>query len=345
MLRTPRSVGVAAVLVSLAMLGRAGAAYAQGGVGPSPDEITAARALFGEALRDEEKNHFAAALEKFQRVAAVKETPAVRYRIGTCYEGLGRRAQAFASYQATVRLGESEPQSLDVVQAARARVDALSKRVARLTLTLSTDAPPEADVRIDGENVGALRDEVPLEPGSHVVTASAPGREPFRSELTLYEGAVASLAIPLNSASPPAQTAPAAETRTQTQAVQDRRSGEPVPASSWRTLGWVALTGGGALLVGSTVVLLVRHAEIVSLNSDCPKGTCPIGVNRDDLNSTQSRALAEGPIGITLGAVGLVAAGLGVYLLATSSPSSSPNAGVTPVAWRDGGAVAAWGTF
>src|SRR5258708_3409477 len=123
MLRTPRSPGVAAVLVSFALFGRARAAYAQGGVGTSPDELTAARALFGEALRDEEKNHFAAALEKFQHVAAVKETPPVRYRIGTCYEGLGRRAQAFASYQATVRLGESEPQSSDVVQAARVRMD------------------------------------------------------------------------------------------------------------------------------------------------------------------------------------------------------------------------------
>jgi hypothetical protein len=288
---------------------------------------------------------YSAALEKFQRVAAVKETPPVRYRIGTCYEGLGRRAQAFASYQATVRLGEGEPQSSDIVQAARARMDALSKRVARLTLTLSSDAPPEAEVRIDGENVGALRDAVPLEPGSHVVTASAPGRAPFRSELALYEGAEASLVISLDSAAPPAQPAPAAETRAQTQAVQDRGNAEPVPASSWRTLGWVALAGGGALLVGSTVVLVVRHVDIVALNSDCPKGICPIGANRDDLNATQSRALAEGPIGVTLGAVGLVAAGLGVYLLATSNPSSSPNAGITPVAWRDGGAVAAWGTF
>jgi hypothetical protein len=330
------------------MLGRTGAASAQGPAGgPSPEELTAARALFGEALRDEEKNHFAAALEKFQRVAAVKETPPVRYRIGTCYEGLGRRAQAFAAYQATVRLGEGEPQGADVVQAARARMDALSKRVARLTLTLSRDAPQEAEVRIDGENVGAVRDAVPLEPGSHVVTANAPGRAPFRSELTLYEGAEASLAIPLDSAAPPAQTALVAEAGPQTQAVRDRGSSEPVPAGSWRTLGWVAVAGGGALLVGSTVVLLVRHADIVALNSDCPppKSICRIGANPDDVNATRSRALAEGPIGVTLGAVGVVAAGLGVYLLATSSPSSSPSAGITPVAWRDGAAVAAWGTF
>src|SRR5258708_39536414 len=97
MLRTPRSPGVAAVLVSLALFGRARAACAQGGVGTSPDELTAARALFGEALRDEEKNHFAAALEKFQHVAAGKETPPARYRLGTCYGGVGPRAPALAS--------------------------------------------------------------------------------------------------------------------------------------------------------------------------------------------------------------------------------------------------------
>ena len=47
---------------------------------PSPDELSAAREMFQDAYKDEQEKRYAQALEKFQRVAAVKESASVRYR-------------------------------------------------------------------------------------------------------------------------------------------------------------------------------------------------------------------------------------------------------------------------
>jgi hypothetical protein len=54
-------------------------------------DLDRARALFAEALSDQEAGRTAMALEKYRRVAEVRDTAQVEYRIGTCLEGLGSR--------------------------------------------------------------------------------------------------------------------------------------------------------------------------------------------------------------------------------------------------------------
>jgi uncharacterized membrane protein len=80
--RTALVTGFAPLLVFLV----ASVAGAQTSAPPSPDSLAAARALFGEALRDENSERFGEALEKFERVRAVRDTPSIEYRIGSCYE-------------------------------------------------------------------------------------------------------------------------------------------------------------------------------------------------------------------------------------------------------------------
>ena len=92
-----------------------------------PDPLAAARALFADALHDEEAGRFADALEKFERVRAVRDTASIEYRIGSCYEGLGQPAPAFRAYLAAQALGASDPQGADVSRAASDRLDALGR--------------------------------------------------------------------------------------------------------------------------------------------------------------------------------------------------------------------------
>src|ERR1700733_11973829 len=75
-----------------------GGARAQTHASPDPDPLAAARALFGEALVAEQAGRFAEALEKFERVRAVRDTASVEYRIGSCHEGLGEPAPAVRAY-------------------------------------------------------------------------------------------------------------------------------------------------------------------------------------------------------------------------------------------------------
>jgi hypothetical protein len=318
-------------------------AWAQEPENSSADELAAARFLFAEALRDEEARLFAEALQKFQRVRAVRDTASIEYRIGSCHEGLGQVVAAYDAYRAATALGEGDARSADVVAAAAGRLQVLTRHVARLTLVPGEAAPADIEVRVDERVVArvALREAIALEPGHHVVTATANGATPFRSEIALTEGAEVSLTISLEprtiSAPDAAATSPVVPVVT------------VVPAGGSRTAGWIAVAGGGALLIGSAVLALVQQSEISKLNGECPGGACQPGSIPSDLESTRSRALAEGAVAIAIGVGGVVAAGVGAYLVFKADDrSSSPHASGTHilplVGWGAGG-IAVSGAF
>ncbi|HTB73953.1 MAG TPA: hypothetical protein VK762_11950 [Polyangiaceae bacterium] len=267
-----------------------------------PDPIAAARALFAQALGDEEAGRFALALDEFQRVRAVRDTAAVEYRIGSCYEGLGQPAPAFRAYLAAQVLGASDPLAADVSQAAADRLDALGKQVARLTLTMPSPAPPSPEVRVD-DRVVETGGPTALAPGRHVVTATAPGALPFRSEIALTAGAQVSLTVALEPVPRPRADEPASE--------RDLMA----PAR------WLVVGGGAALVATSAVLLIVRHDDIADLNRACPGGACPSGANEQDLESTRHRAQVYGPVGVACGVAGIGLAAAGIYWMATARRS------------------------
>jgi hypothetical protein len=240
----------------------------------------AARALFAEALQDEEAGRFAVALEKFERVRAVRDTASIEYRIASCHEGLGEPAEAYRAYDAAEALGRQDPQSADVVRAASARRDALAKQVAQLTLV--TPSPPPA----------------------------AP-REP--------------------------RPAPALET--------------PAPGPGRSSLpGWLAIGGGAAFVAASAILLVVRADDIAALNRACPGGRCPPGADANELESTRTRALAEGPLAVACGVAGLAAAGIGLVLVESAhgqggSAARVPAARWAPLVVPGGAGIALAGSF
>ncbi len=341
-------------MVALALLGVAPRASAQTSPNeahapPSGDALNQARALFAEALRDENARRYDVALDKFRRVSRVKDTAPVEYRIGSCYEGLGQWAHAYEAYRAAVEVGQGEAGSGEVVKAAQGRMDALGTRVARLTLTLPAGAPADAKVRVDDTPIerAALQEPLVLEPGNHVVTATATDAAPFRGEIALPEGGQGTLSVTLTPRPPPPPVSPPSSVPS----TPAKRNGAPTATddgSLRRTVGWVAIAGGGVLVAGSVVTLLLRHSAISSLNESCPGGTCPPGANQSELESTRSRALAEGPIAVILGATGIAAAGVGAYLLLTAPAEHSPATGramLVPMIRSDGGAAALVGRF
>jgi hypothetical protein len=269
-------------------------------------ELAAARALFAEALHDEEEGRLAMALEKFRRVRDVRDTASVEYRIATCEEGLGHLVVSATTYQAAIRLGEGSPETETVAAGARERLQAVQKRVGHLTLTTTSPAPADREVLVDGAAPSTLTD-IPIDPGPHVITARAAGALPFRTEVTLPDGARLTVSIPLLPSALP----------------------EPVRGDGSRTVGWISTAGGAALLAGSGIVALVRLNDIGSLNNTCPLGDCPSSANESSLNATRSRALAEGPIAVGLAAAGAIAAGAGLFiLLRPSSRAPSVVSGV-----------------
>jgi len=294
---------LASLLASALAIGVSGA-WAQPAAAPA-DPLAPARALFAEALSDEQAHRFSDALQKFQRVRAVRDTAAVEYRIGTCYEGLGQPLPAFAAYREATALGQNDPDSVDIVAAAGDRLHSLGKHLARLTLVLPSPAPPDVQIRVDDAltSESSVASPVALEPGRHVVVVTAAGVAPYRSEVVLSEGAEASL--PVSLAPLPSGLAP---------------GGAPGESSagSARSAGWISIAAGGALLATSAVLLVARHDDISTLDGTCPGGLCQPGANAPALESTRSRALVEGPTGVALGIAGVAAAGVGAVLVLTA---------------------------
>jgi hypothetical protein len=332
MLRVLRAAALGTGSIAGGALLLASVAHAQPPGPAGPDALAAARALFSEALRDEEAGRFGDALAKFDRVRAVRDTASIEYRIGSCYEGLGQPLPAYRAYLGAQTLGASDPQGTEVSHAASDRLNALARQLARLTLIMPNPAPTDAEVRVD-EGVVATADPIPLAPGRHVVSATASGAAPFRSEIALAAGAQVALTVVLQPPAPPVEKPPPAPA--------------PAPANdSLAAARWLTVGGGVALMAVSAILLVVRHNEISDLNSACAGGVCPLA-DENDLKSTRNRALVYGPVGVACGVAGIALVGAGIYWIASAHPSADAGqaVAVVPMIARGGAGIAFTGAL
>jgi hypothetical protein len=309
-----------ALLLAVALALHAPPCRAQG-----DDSLVAARKLFIEAVADQDGKRFEVALDKFRRVAAVKETANVRYRIASCLDALGRPAEALAAYDAVVRSGAQDPSSADAVAASRARGAQLESSVARLTIVVSGDAAADTEVRVDDAPVdqAALASSLPLLPGSHTLRASAAGRTPFVTTVKLAAGARVTLAVTLQPVEAPSPVPGPVPSATPTPSPTPAPATADIPPAAAPSAGvptgaWIAFGAGGVLAVGSVVSLVLRSSNLSTLSSDCTTTSsgslsCPASKS-SEVNSAHDAAALEGPLGIGLAAGAAAAVGIGVWL-------------------------------
>lgn len=289
---------------------------------PAADDLAAGRKLFAEALDDEDHQRYAAALEKYKQVLQIRETVAIRFRIGATFEALGKINEALDSYKAAVRLGAGSAADAKLVHAAQGRIDALEPKVAHLSIRLSPTVGKDAEVRVDDTPIptDALND-VRLDPGPHVIVLAGSGGRSTRAEVTLSDGGRAELPLSLEPPPPPATTpAPRPVGR-------DR--------SYLRTVGVVTGAAGGILVVGGVVALVLRSNAIAELNKSCPDGNCPAS-RQNELRSLHDRALLQGPLGGTLLGVGALAVGAGIVLFTLGHDDAQTATRLVPTASSGG---------
>jgi hypothetical protein len=279
-----------------------GTAHAQ-----SPDELKAARELFQEAYKDESEQRYADALEKFQRVAKVKESASVRYRIATVLAAMGRLREARDGYRALAAARGEQKTDQEVADSAAEKAAELDKRIPKLVVRLDEHTPQGARVSIDAAPVSAGA-AVELDPGEHLVAGSAPGANPYEQKVTLPEGA-------------------GEVTHTVTFEMEKEKSAAPpLPAKKEsqrsNTWGWVAVGGGTAVALTGVALLLAREGAIDDIEAACPNDVCPTRTQQD-VFSARHRAELFGPLGVSIAAVGAVVVGVGVYLLVRPKTESA----------------------
>lgn len=281
----------------------------------SPDELKAARELFQEAFKDEQEKRYPEALEKFQRVARVKESSAVRYRIATVLTAMGRLREARDMYRSLAATkSSSQPQSdQEIADSAAEKAAELDRRIPKLAIRMQDNPPPEARVTVDGAPipVSSTPRVIELDPGDHVVAATGKGTTASEKTVSMAEGAGE---VPYTVTFAPAVTTP---------------TKPPDPPRKDHTISWIAIGVGGTLVLTGGVLLIAREGAISEIESACPNNVCP-AARRDDVESATSRAELFGPLGVGLGVVGLAAVGYGVYTLVRDRDPAPSNDNQAP---------------
>jgi tetratricopeptide (TPR) repeat protein len=296
------------------------------------DSVAAAEQLFEQARALFDKGNFAEACPRFG--ASYKLDPALGtlLNMATCYEMLGHIASAWGHYREVVVLATKAGDKVRI-DIARQRIAALEPRLPKLTIR----APKAAvaglivtrdDVPID---VAVLGSSIYVDPGEHVVTASAPNYKTFTAMVSIAEADAKEVQIALELA--PEVRRPDAPAVTIVREDVD-------PGKTRRLFG---LTLGGAGLVAGVTAIGFGLAARESWNSAFDDGLCDratLECSRDgqDLTRTaRTRALVANIVGGT--GIAMLAGGAILYFTAPSRADVA----VTPTA--GGAAVTIGGSW
>jgi hypothetical protein len=271
----------------LTAVGLPAQAYAE----PSPHER--AEALFREGRTATQAGDYKTACTKFGESQRLDPSTGTLFNLGDCSEHLGRLLAARNYFQdAIAQIGDSDPR----IAPARQRLEALEKRLPRLTIALAAGAPHGSNVQRDGRAVpdAELGAAVPLDPGEHTVIAAAPGWRESRVVIVLHEAESRQVAV-----KPEPESAP-------TPAPQ-------APRSSPYLVGWI-VGGVGALgLALAGVSGLVLMSEKSTADSGCTNKTNCSPAAESAISANKSWLVVNTAAWI----VGAVGVGAGAFLILT----------------------------
>jgi hypothetical protein len=222
--------------------------------------------------------------------------------------------------------------------------------VPQLTLVLTGRPANDVEVRIDDRviPVASLKEPIPVDPGEHVITATAPSSKPFRTVVFLPERGRVSLTVPLDGTSSSAPvttttTAPPPDEHGLTSSTPQPPP-EDAPKSSGnsqKVWGAVIMGTGAAAMVAGGVLLVMRSSDISTLKREC-EGGCP-PEKADELQSIHDRATLFGPLGGALLGGGAAVAGLGAWFF--FSAKGEQKAAIVPWISPTVGGLTATGRF
>ncbi len=162
----------------------------------SAEKQAAAEALFNEGRRLATAGQFAEACPKFEASQKLDPGLGTLLNLADCYEQTGKTASAWAQYREAIPLARAAG-STEREEIAVTRSKALESRLSTLTIrAMSGDAGgPALDVRRDGISLDSaqLSTPIPVDPGPHEVTASAPGKRTWTT--TVEVGAAAKVVV------------------------------------------------------------------------------------------------------------------------------------------------------
>jgi hypothetical protein len=186
------------LLSGVILLAALGTARAQ----QPPSQYTKDEALnlFNEARGLMAEGKFSEACPKLEKAEAIDPGMGTLFNLSHCYEQIGRIASAWAGFRDVAAAAGAAGQP-DRERVARERAATLEPKLSKLRISVPKEAMvPGLVIQRDGVAVSSLiwGTDVPVDPGKHLVTAAAPGKEGWSSRVAVTEpGKVVVLRVPV----------------------------------------------------------------------------------------------------------------------------------------------------
>jgi len=292
------------LLVLAVLLATIGVAHAQ----PSDADRATARSLYIEGQKALEAGDYETAADNFRRGEALFHAPTMLVGLARAYVGLGKYVEAMESYNKVIReeLPDKAPDAfVTAKEEAQKEVVGLDEKIG--WVTISVEGPSEPTVLLDDVevSVASLGVRRAVNPGDHLVQASAPGYLAAEQSFSIAAGSTETVTLTLGEdpdgvAEPPGGGDPGVSTD---------------DGSTLRLVGFIGLGLGGAGLVLGAVTGGLAIGKHGDLTDSCPDGRCPAD-QQDNLDSYETMGTLS-TIGFIAGGV-LAGAGLVLVLVAPS---------------------------
>jgi hypothetical protein len=339
-----------AVVVTLAVSGQRAALAQTPATLPSaaPSGKVVAEALFEEGRKLVADGKYSDACPKFADSQRLDPSASTLLNLASCYEKLGRSATAWATYKEAASVANAAGRA-EYVAAAQRHADALTARLSRLTITVAGSLE---GIRVERDGVAIDSAEwgtpIPVDPGEHTVSASAPGHQSWASTVDMTQGSTqVTIAVPPleplpgEPSSPPPPLAPAAVEAPSAPGAPGApstpgaaRSREGSSTSGVAVGGWVIAGLGVAVAgVGAGFAIAAKRRYDASLDN------CQTGANRNLCYpqgvADRNDARTDGDIATwtIAGGAAALAAGVVMVLAAPRSVGRSPRDRAPRASW------------
>ena len=285
---------------------------------PTAAERTVAETLFRDAKKLLARGKVPEACEKLASSYKIDPAGGTLLNLAMCHEIEGKTATAWTEFHDALSLAKKANRR-DRQRAANDHIAALEKRLSRLTIAPPAIAPAGLAIALDGTPIesAALGAAIPVDPGDHVASATAPGKKKWSLSLTLREGKPESIAVP---------------------PLADLEPPKPVEKPvAWKLPAGIAALGAGAVLLGVGAGFGVHAVSLGGkVRTACPDGACtPEGW--EALADGRGAARVSNGTLIAGGVAAAAGAVLVVLAVATGAPRA-PTAGWMEIqpAWSPG---------
>jgi serine/threonine-protein kinase len=302
----------------------------------SSADVAAAQGLYDEARKLMKDGKYAAACPKLEESQRLDKSRSTEFHLADCYEHTGRSVSAWALFLQVASESKAAGRA-DAEKLARQRANDLAPKLARLTLNVPQAAQVEGlQVKRDTDAVGSAQwgSAVPVDPGKHTVSASAPGRVDWSTSVDVPEGKAVETEVPTLAPipTPLAQAATAPTPHAPAANGVDGRHSDAIPDDSGRsTRGTIGLIVGSAGVIALGVGTYFG-LQALSKYSDSNQGAdgCVSDMCRLTGYNTRNDARAAGDLSTAFiggGAAALVAGGV---LWLTARPHAGHPAATAP---------------